>query len=209
MRAKALLICAALLVISGAAPAQAAKPDRYESEDASANAFWYDTEQVSKNTYRTVTTYVGVYESSDGEGAWADVYRDVETCRVTRRGDDCQYTEEFYADAFLSEDQFSISEDLSSAHLDAVFELYNYDERGRQTGSPDTIHVITDWTGIGDVEESRETYTYQSDCFSYRSTYDSSSRSAEATGSIDGEDLGVTEDAWLGYSSSRTTERTC
>jgi hypothetical protein len=208
MRVKALLICAALLVVASAAPAEARRPNRYESEDASANAFWYQTEQLSKSSYQTVVTYVGVYESSDGEGAWADVYRDVERCRVTRRGEDCQYVSEFYADAFLSPDQFSIAEDLSSAHLDAVFELYSYDDRGRNTGS-DSIHVVTDWSGVGEVDESRETYTFHSDCFSYRSTYDSTSRSAEATGSVDEEDLGQTSDAWLGYSSSRSTERTC
>ena len=204
MRAKLLSICAVLLVLCVAAPATAAKPSRYNTKEASANAFWYETQQVSKNTTRSVVTYVGVYESSDGDSAYADVYRDVETCKVTKRSEECDYTSELYGEAYLSGDEFSIADDLSSAHLDADFELYS--DSGDSTG---TVHVVTDWTGIGEVDSSRETYNFHSDCFSYRQTYNSSNRSAEAEGSLDDADLGETYDAWIGISSSRSTERTC
>lgn len=205
MRRILLFALVATSLLAAALPAHA-KPVRSTSTYGSANAFWYDAEQVGRNTVRYTTWYVGAY---DGEwGASVDVYQDVAECRTTGRNESCTWTSRWgWAD--LAPGQFSLAGDLSSARLEASVDLYTFDQAGRRQARPETVSVVTEWTGTGDLERNRGSFSYRSSCFSYRETFRGAFRSAEAVGSVGDTDLGATVDAYLSNSTSRTFERSC
>lgn len=205
MRKVSVLILGFALTMGIAAPAQAAKPTRTTSQSASANAFWYTTEQPSRNTYRTTVWYVGVYQSTDG--TWSDLYSDVTTCRITPRGERCE-SEFLFGFSDLSAGVFTMdASGLTAAHLENTYLVDTYDARGSLTAGSVPVSVVADWTGVGDVFRNGGRFSYCDSFICIRGTFDDAYRSAEATGSIDGAALGETYDAWLSSSTSRTIER--
>lgn len=195
------LALGAVMLAGAAAPAHAAKPTRTTYSSSSANSFWYGFEQLSRTTTRSTVWYVGVYSSSDG--TFSDLYRETTTCRRDR----CSSV---FAIGFndLSGDVFSMDADgLTSAHLDATYVLDVYDGGRRSTGTTETVHIVADWEGLGDIQTSGGSFSYRDDFISIRGSFEDSFRGAEATATTNGTDLGETYDAYLAASSSTSVER--
>ena len=202
MRRSILLVLASSLVLALGAPAEAAKPTRTTYDAVNANAFWYFEEQVSANTVKRTTWYVGVSQSS--EGTWSDLYVDTSTCTVGRRGERCTY-ESLFGFTDLSGGTFTIDEDgLTGAHLEETYLLQSWENGEPTEGVPTTI--VADWTGVGELQENSGRSSYCDNFWCSRSTWDEASRSAEAVGVVNGEELGETYDAYLSSYHSVTTE---
>jgi hypothetical protein len=208
MRKVAILALAIALLAVATGSAQAGKPTKTRSADSSANAFWYTTEWLSETTYRSTVWYVGVYQSS--EGVFSDLYFDSSICDVTPPEDTCTSESSRYGFSDLAGQTFTIDvKGLMSAHLDAVYDLQAYDADFNPVGDPVATHIVTDWTGIGSMSREKSSYSLHTPCGVIRYKSNGVNRSAEATGSLDGSDLGETYDAYLAKGASRSMERTC
>jgi hypothetical protein len=209
MRKIAILAFAIALLALAAGPAQASKPTKTKSTNVSANAFWYTTEWLSETSYRSTVWYVGVYQST--EGTFSDLYFDSSICEVTTPPDDeCTFESSRYGFGDLAGQAFTIdARNLESAHLDAVYDLQEYDADFNPIGDPVATHIVTDWTGVGSLSREKSSYSLHTPCGVIRYKSNGLSRSAEATGSIDGADLGETYDAYLSTGTSRSFEPTC
>jgi hypothetical protein len=206
MRKVAILTFAIALLAVAASPAQANKPTK--SADLSANAFWYTTETLSATSYRSTVWYVGVYQSR--EGTFSDLYFDSSICEVTPPEDTCTSEASRYGFSDLTGDTFTIdAKGLTTAHIDAVYDLQEYDADFNPVGDPVATHIVTDWTGEGSLSREKSSYSLHTPCGVIRYKSNGVSRSAEATGSIDGADLGETYDAYLSTGTSRSFEPTC
>jgi hypothetical protein len=89
---------------------------------------------------------------------------------------------------------FSIDKKLTSASASATvpLTLCTVDRRGNYTCEESgTAGVAASWTGQGDLVRSRGNYHSVSSGFKYHSRWSGSSRSAVASGQIDGADLGT------------------
>lgn len=209
MRKIAILAFAIALLALAAGPAQASKPTKTRSADVSANAFWYTTEWLSETSYRSTVWYVGVYQSS--EDTFSDLYFDSSICEVTPPEDTCTFESSRYGFSDLSGETFTIdAKSLTSAHLDAVYDLQEYDGEFNPVGDPVATHIVTDWTGVGSsLSREKSSYSVHTPCGVIRYTSKGVSLAAEATGSLDGTDLGETYDAYLATGISRSFEATC
>jgi hypothetical protein len=208
MRKVAILALAIALLAVAAGPAQASKPTKTKSADVSANAFWYTTEWLSETSYRSRVWYVGVYQSS--EGTFSDLYFDSSICEVTPPEDTCTSEASRYGFSDLTGQTFTIdAKGLTTAHIDAVYDLQEYDADFNPVGDPVATHIVTDWTGVGSLSREKSSYSLHTPCGVIRYKSNGLSRSAEATGSIDGADLGETYDAYLSTGTSRSFEPTC
>lgn len=196
-----IFVCALAVAATVAlgAPAHAAKPVKTTYHSASANAFWYFSEELAGNTFRETVWYIGVYR--DDYGTFSDLYRTTTTCRRTRCTSD-------YAFGYTDAVNFTMAPDLSSAHLEGTYVLELFDGGRRPTGGTQTVDAVADFTGVGDLQTNGGSYTYRDDFVSIRATFDDAFRAAEAEGWIDGDSLGETYDAYLSSSSSTTVERT-
>ena len=212
---KGLLLGLIVTVLTGLmAPPAAAVETRTRTSNV-INVYWHDREELSANTFRLTTWYVGVYESSDG--TWSDLYQSVDRCRKPDGGHTrCrQGAYRIGIDDLEGEGQtFTMdSENLESAHLDAVYRLKSYDNKGNRLPGRVPTRIVADLTGRGEIRQHRESWTDNTACKFVRRTYDSSYRRATATGSITAEDIGTvdlgsTRDAFLD-SSTYTVQRFC
>jgi hypothetical protein len=208
MRKIAILSIAAAMLAVAVGPAEAGKPIRTRSANLSANAFWYSIETISPTSYRSSVWYVGVYQSS--EETFSDLYFDTSICEVTPPEDTCTPESSRYGFSDLSGQTFTIdAKSLSASHLDATYDLQEYDADFNPVGDPVATHIVTDWTGIGSLFREKSSYSVQTPCGLVRYTSKGVNRSAEATGSVDGLDLGETYDAYLASGASRSFEPTC
>jgi hypothetical protein len=191
-----------------AGPALAGKPTNTKSYDRGANAFWYTKQWLSATHYRSTVWYVGVYQSSDG--TFSDLYFDSSVCEVTPPEDTCRIEFSRYGFRRLRGDAFTIdAKRLASAHLDAVYRLQAYDADYNPVGDPVRTHIVTDWTGIGSLTREQSSYSLHTPCGTIRYRTNGISRLAEATGSLEGTDLGETDDGYLAKGVSRSIDRTC
>lgn len=204
MRKLAIAVLTVALTVGLAGPASAAKPTRTISSSSTAQAFWYTFEQLNKSTTRNSVWYVGVYTSSDGN--YSDLYREEDTCRTSRRHTTCSSTFSF-GDIDLSSGTFTMDSTFSSAHLEATYQLQTTDQQGNPIGGPVATAVVTDWTGVGDLQTNGGRSSYCDQFICTRSTFSDSFRQAEATGSINSVDLGDTYDAFMAGDTSTTIER--
>jgi hypothetical protein len=194
MRKLGLLFIGVVLALGVVAPSTAAPPTKNKGTNASANAFWYFTETPARNTVVNTVWYVGVYQSSDG--IWSDLYQDVSTCVTHGRRESCTYTSR-YGFSDLSDGVFTIDADgLTAAHIEGTYNLETYDDNGNAVGS-DPTSIVADLEGIGDINTSGGRSTYCDDFACFRITFEDAYRQAEATGTVDGVDLGETYDAFL------------
>jgi hypothetical protein len=208
MRKIAILALAVGALAVAVGPAQAGKPTRIKSANASANAFWYSTEALSPTSYRITVWYVGVYQSS--EGTFSDLYVDSSICEVTPPEDTCVPESSRYGFSDLVGQTFTIdAKSLTSSHLDASYDLQEYDADWNPVGDPVATHIVTDWTGIGALYREKSSYSVHTPCGVVRYTSKGLNRSAEATGSVEGTDLGETYDAYLATGTSRSFEPAC
>lgn len=203
MRRWILLTLASALVLAIGAPAQAAKPTKTTYDSVSANAFWTTEEQLSPTTIKRTTWYVGVYQSTDG--TFSDLYVDTSTCTQGRRGESCTY-ESMSGYSDLTEAVFTIDgEELTSAHLEETYLLESWDKDGNPS-EPVPATIVADWTGIGEIDRNSGKSSYCDSYFCYRSRFEDAIRSAEAVGTVNGEDLGETYDASLSSSHYESME---
>jgi hypothetical protein len=212
MRKSLVFILTAALVALIASPAMAAGGFSSKTMNrfgySNVDAFWYTTEWLSDTTYRESVWYIGVFNGKNE--IFSDVYRDVELCTVGIDYDQCTEESNMYGSKDLTGSEFTIdSKNLSTAHVDAVYPMLAYDDQGNQVGAPFDLHVITNWTASGALQRSHGTSTYKSGCYSFHETDKGGFRPATATGSIDGTDLGVTDDATLQSNTSVSIEFTC
>ncbi len=204
MRKLGLLFIGVLLALGVAVPGNAAKPTRTKTASSSANAFWYFTETPARNTVVNRVWYVGVFASTDG--IFSDLYEDVETCVTHGRRTDCTYSSR-YGFSDLSDGVFTIDADrLTVAHLEGTYNLETYDENGNLVDSEPTA-IVADWEGVGEIQSSSGRSTYCDPYFCFRTTFTNSFRTAEATGTVNGADLGETYDAYLSDGASRDVVR--
>ena len=176
------------------------------------NVYWHDKEQLSDGRYLMRTWYAGVYVSK--RGTWSDLYESVDRCRKTDDGGTrCRQESYRVGISDLEGQTFEMdTENLDSAHLDAVYQLRAYDRNGDIVGGRVPTHIVADLTGVRDVRRHHDTYTYRygwNNCSFTRETYDSAYRKATATGAIDGVDLGTTRDAFLSTSTSTVLNHRC
>jgi hypothetical protein len=208
MRKVAIVVLAIALLAVAASSAQAGKPTKTRSTSLSANAFWHTTEWLSATSYRSTVWYVGVYQ--DTEETFSDLYYDSSICEVTPPEDECTSESSRYGFSDLAGQTFTIdAKGLTSAHLDAVYDLQAYDSDFDPVGDPVATHIVTDWTGVGSLSREKSSYSLHTPCGLVRYKSNGVSRSAEATGSLDGTDLGQTDDAYLAKYASRNAEPTC
>lgn len=208
MRRIVLLALGVVLAAALAAPTLAAKPTRQKSETASANAFWYSSEAAGPGMERTTVWYVGVFK--DGEGIWSDLYKEVVLCETSEEGE-CQ-TESFaigFSDLSGEGDSFSVENDLAGAEIVGTYELQESDGEGNPVGDPESTQIVAHLEGVSDLSSEKSKSTFRTGCSVFRFSSKGSFRQAEATGSVNGVDLGETYDAWLSSGTSSSFERTC
>ncbi len=202
MRRFIVLCLSTVLLVMAAAPAHAGKPSRYSYEYRSASGSWVASEQVGRNATRTTYTYIAAYVSPEWSGA--DVWSESTICRTSGRNTTCEF--EGWTYGWADGAAVSIATDLSTASVAGTFTLETWDGRRSTTSSAE---VSASFTGVGAVQTNKGSWTYRSNCFSYRTTFSDSWRQATATGSIGGRDLGTAEYAGMYAGASRTMERTC
>ena len=203
MRRWILLSLASALVLAVGAPAHAAKPTKTIYDAVSANAFWTTEDQLSPTTVRRTTWYVGVYRSTDG--TFSDLYVDTSTCTLGPRGENCTY-ESMSGYSDLSNAVFTMDgDDLTVAHLEETYLLESWDMDGNPS-EPFPATIVADWTGVGEIERNSGKSSYCDKYVCYKSTFDDAFRSAEVVGTVNGEDLGETYDAYLSTSHSESME---
>jgi hypothetical protein len=210
-RLTVLILVAGLGVLGLAAPAQA-RPTR--SHFTTAEAFWYFEEQTGPNTFTETTWYVGVFVSTEGKSStYTDLYQDVQECTVDPDGNEhCTGISFKYGDTDLSgpTDSFTMDlNDLSSASLDGTYEVQSYDRDGNPVGSPETYRVVAEWTGTGPLFRSHTKFSFHQKCIHFQVTDKGVMRAADATGTLNGTDLGTTSDTFFGGDANLQVEHFC
>jgi hypothetical protein len=90
--------------------------------------------------------------------------------------------------------------------FDAVYDLQEYDADFNPVGDPVAMRIVTNWTGMGSLSREKSSDSIHAPCGVIQYTSRGVSRAAEATGSLDGVDLGETYDAYLARGTSRSVE---
>ena len=149
------------------------------SNGVAADASWTETDgDVTTDTYLYVT------ETDDGTDISLYIYT-YDTMTGTW-SDKSGYM-------YTQDDVFSMDKKLNSASLsDVQIEVYDW-----YTGESETMTVSADWTGTGKITKSSYKSMSKYDDYVWRSSDSSSYRSAIATGSINGDDLGSSYSATL------------
>lgn len=153
----------------------------------SANAYWTEVDGDI-----TTETYLYVTETNDG----TDIYLSMYTSTYDTTTETWSWSDKS-GSMYTQDDVFSMDKKLNSASLsDVQIEVYgwNYD---LGTYEPETLTVSADWTGMGDIAKSSYKSMSKDGDYVWRSSDSSSYRSAIATGSINGNDLGSSDSASL------------
>jgi hypothetical protein len=205
MRKLFVLVLCVLMTVGLAAPSRAAKPTRSTYASSSVNAFWYFSDQIARNTTRDTVWYVGAYVDQDG-AVFSDLYVETQTCRSVRNRTTCEFSSKYgYSD--LSDGVFTLDTvNLTAAHIEGTYVLEEYDSRGRLIGSTPTS-IVADIEGTGDIQNSGGKSTYCDPFICIRSTFVDRFRQAEATGTVNGTDLGETYDANIANSTYTEVDR--
>ncbi|HEV8571661.1 MAG TPA: hypothetical protein VGR49_01270 [Actinomycetota bacterium] len=201
---------AAALVVVMAGPGQAVELSHERSKGGSANAFWYRTKNISPTKYRFTTWYVGVF--TGGEESWSDLYQEVDMCRRRPGRDRCRLVKYRIGVINLTGegDSFTVEGRARSAELSATYPLQEYDSDWKEVGEPVPTLIETHFEGVGELRRSTYTEQYSSGCSVFRYTFKGTSRSAIATGTMDGtRSIGSTDQAYIAHSVSVSYERTC
>ena len=207
----ALALGLAVAMSLAATPAQA---ERYRYRTGTAQAFWYSEEPTGAHTYRLTVWYVGVFvDVYDGEQHFfSDLYQEVADCRKRDGHERCRTVSFKVGFSTLTREGevFRLdTQNLTGAHLEAIYRLRTYDDRGNQVGDAERFAVVTDWEGVGEVQKSIERYSFRSGCYRFQSVTRGRSRSAEATGSLNAASLGETYDSFIGLNAGQARERIC
>ncbi len=181
---------ALIVLLSLATSVQALESKTIQRDNgASASAWWSKTDG-----YLITDTYLSATKSDDG----ADIYLDSHTWD-TATG---ETVDDEYGYMFTTDDVFSIDKKLNSASLSEVpINVYN-----SHTGKTETVKVIANWTGAGEIQKGTSTYVSTSGGYRFKSTSMSDSRTATATGSVNNKDLGQNIDGEFSKFKSATIE---
>jgi len=147
---------------------------------ASASAWWSKTDG-----YLITDTYLSATKSNDG----TDIYLSTYTWDTTTG----ETVNDEYGYVFTTDDVFSIDKKLNSASLSEVpVNVYNW-SRLNYTREMETVKVTANWTGTGEVQKGSSTYVSTSGDYRFKSASSSNYRTATATGSVNNNDLGQTD----------------
>lgn len=147
---------------------------------ACADASW------SKTDGNLITdTYLSATESRDG----TDIYLGTYTWDVTNG----TTVNDEYGYLFTKDDVFCIDKKLNSATLSEV----QINVQNGYTGEMKPLNVTVHWTGTGEVSTSSNTFVLKNRDYRVTNTITESHRDATATASINNEDLGQNNDAFL------------
>jgi hypothetical protein len=64
-------------------------------------------------------------------------------------------------------------------------------------GSPETDHIVADRTSTGDLTKTQSKFSFHSKCVHFMATDKGITRPADATGTLNGTDLGTTSDTFF------------
>lgn len=205
MRRLMVLLLGAVLVLPLGGPARAAQPEVSRWDSAGLNAFWYLTRELEGRAYLEIVWYVGVYQSTDE--VFSDLYQSVVRCEREPGRDPCRSVRFSIGYSDLEGATFSVDRRLNEGFLDETYRLTTRHRNGDRTRS--RAHIVAELEGVGDVSRYRESYRSGSGCTLVRYDFRGASRQAEAYGSVNGNDIGETYDAWLSRGGSVSFERTC
>ena len=207
------LLISTLTFLTGlASPAQAKKP--IKSHMTTAEAFWHSQQPTGPNSFTETTWYVGVFATTDGGTfLFSDLYQDVEACTVDPNGNtSCTEVSSKYGDTDLTGPGDSFTMDLTnltSAHLDGTYQVQPFDQNGNPVGSPESEHIVADWTATGPITKSHSKFSFHTKCVHFTATTKGRMRPADATGTRNGIDLGTTSDTFFGGDATLQVDHTC
>ena len=215
---KVLVVVLGLLVVAPLGGLEAwAEPERYASKGY--NAFWHRRHRVDSDTYVRTTWYAGVYVSEEGGSDeldfWSDLYKSSARCERREGRDRCRNTRNSLYGVIndLGDGQFTLEPDLSSGFFEATYPMER--REGRTSESIGKIRIEVRLAAIGEVTESRDSYSYSTDCYRVRYSGRSEYVQARARGILTflREDsvmrLGATESAGMSQGESMSIEHIC
>jgi hypothetical protein len=191
-----------------AGPALASAPVHNRSSNASIEAFWHSRIRLSSTRFELITWYVGVYPSSSG--TFSDLYKEVDKCRLVSGHRQCRFVS--FSSGYrnnLPADEFSYdARRLETAHIDATYKLRTFTGKGK-AGPAFKVTIVADWTGTGKLSHDQGSSTYHSGCLRFHFVFHDRTRSATATGTLNGKSLGTTKDAFLSAGTSLNVVNFC
>jgi hypothetical protein len=213
-----LVLVLGLLVVTPLGGLEAsAQPERYASKGY--NAFWYGQHRIDSDTYVRTTWYAGVYVSEEeGSGEldfWSDLYKSSARCERREGRDRCRGTgiSLFGVINDLGGGEFTLEPDLASGFFEATYPMER--REGRTSESIGKIRIAVRLTAIGEVTESRDSYSFSTDCYRVRYSGRSEYVQARAGGVLTflRDDhvirLGATKHAGMSQGESMSIEHTC
>lgn len=118
------------------------------------------------------STFLGVFENNDG----TDIFVSICTPGICKSG----FT-------FTQQDVLNADRRLTTATLTPVqVVLFDF-----STGTSETITIQAEWTGVGDLIKSSSHSISKFGDFMFKFSGSSTFREAEATGSVNGQDIGT------------------
>ncbi|MFN2589639.1 MAG: hypothetical protein ABR518_02580 [Actinomycetota bacterium] len=205
------LLGAACLLVGWTGPAGAA-PSGESNTGSSVNVFWTTREPIGPNTFRLTTWYIGVYSDSE-YGISSDAYQSVSACvYFDSRHYRCrqQSYRVGFSDLNKPGESYVIDDqNLEYATIRGLYPLESYDEYGNPAGPAEWTRVTADVTGVGDIGTSKSTRTGRRGGCWYRTTTESAGRGMVATGTVNGADLGSTNEGGMSTYTSRTVYHSC
>ena len=215
---KFVVVVLALLVVTPLGGLEAsAEPERYASKGY--NAFWHRRHRIDSDTYVRTTWYAGVYlskeQGSDELDVWSDLYRSSARCERRAGRDRCRDTGNSLYGVIdrLGDGVFTLEPDLSSGFFEATYPMER--REGRTSESIGRIRIAVRLVAVGEVTESRDAYSYSTDCYRVRYSGRSEYVQARARGVLTflRDDsvmrLGATESAGMSQGESMSIEHIC
>ena len=213
-RSGVLLVIAGVFLLGLTAPAYASPPV-FKSKMTTAEAFWHSEQVTGANTFTDTTWYVGVFAGFDGMVQYSDLYQDVEDCTADSTGNvSCTEVSSKFGDTQFPPGTtiFSFTMDtsgLTSAHLDGTYQLQSFDQNGNPVGSPESDHIVADWTGMGPIAKTHSKFSFHQKCIHFQATDKGRTRAADATGTLNGTPLGTTSDTFFGGDATLQVDHSC
>ena len=215
---KLLILALGLLVVVPLGGLEAwAVQERYASR--SYNAFWHRRHRIDADTYVRTTWYAGVYVS-EGQGPdeldfWSDLYKSSARCERREGRDRCR---DAGMDLYgvindLGDGEFTLEPDLTSGFFEATYPMER--RQGGTSESIGDIRIAVQLVAMGEVTETRESYSYSTGCYRVRYSGRSEYVQAKARGVLTflADDrvmrLGGTKQAGMSQGESISIEHIC
>ena len=215
MRKLLVVVLGVLVVLPLGGLEASAEQERYASKGY--NAYWHRRHRIDADTYVRTTWYAGVYvtEGSDEIDFWSDLYRSSARCERREGRDRCRDAGmDLYGVIYdLGDGEFTLEPDLSSGFFEATYPMER--REGRTGESIGDIRIAVRLVAIGEVTESRDSYSYSTECYRARYSGRSEYVQAKARGvlTILSDDrvmrLGGTKQAGMSQGESMSIEHIC